>query len=174
MDPKSPVTDVVHKYSDNPNHFFDLYVDYVGDLGDLDMYFDRIPSLEISDPDVYGSVKEVVDLVSEYLVSEWTIDDVKLITKAANAVNAKLSDLEYNKSIDEQFKFITESRLNKFAPAIVEREKNIFEYQNLQEIDRIFLRMGEVQSRFLALEKFSSIPGVKKFKKLKKKYYKKL
>ena len=171
MDPKSPVTDVVHKYSDNPNHFFDLYVDYVGDLGDLDMYFDRIPSLEISDPDVYGSVKEVVDLVSEYLVSEWTIDDVKLITKAANAVNAKLSDLEYNKSIDEQFKFITESRLNKFAPAIVEREKNIFEYQNLQEIDRIFLRMGEVQSRFLALEKFSSIPGVKKFKKLKKKYY---
>jgi hypothetical protein len=167
MDPNSSVTDVVHKYSNNPNHFFDLYVDYVGDLGDLDNYVD-----ELLDPDVYGPVKEVVDLVSEYLVSEWTIDDVKLITKAANVVSAKLSDLKYNKFIDEQRRFLSESRLNNFSPAIVEGAKSITEYQNLQEIDRIFLRMGEVESRFLAFKKFSNIPNVKKYLKLKKQYLK--
>ena len=166
-DPSTPTSDSIHRYSNNPDYFRKMYFDAVDSATrTLYLYLENIPR------DVFLPVEDLVNLIETEPIKGWGIDDVEFITRAKDAVAAKLKDPEYKKFIDEQFKFLSESKLNDFAPAIITRKKKINGYRNLLEINRILSKIENAAPKFSAMEKFESIPNVKKYLKLKKQYLK--
>ena len=159
--PDNP-TDQVHRFSDNPTHFKNLYVDYTNGLdGIRDSY--NVPD------DVGDITSRVINLGRDSSVSDWTLKDAALITEARTTVNAKLADPEYQKFVaDQRIDFIVVPGGN---PDVVKRaHQKIRQHENLQKIARVLNEMPEAESRLAALRKFQSSEDYKAYAQVSKEY----
>ena len=57
-----------HQFEQNPSYFHGLYVNYIGDIGDIDRYED-VPS------DMSDVVNRLIDLERNLSVSDWKVED---------------------------------------------------------------------------------------------------
>ena len=153
-----------HKFQQNPSHFHGLYVNYIGDIGDIDRYED-VPS------DMSDVVNRLIDLERNLSVSDWKVEDAARITEARNAVNAKLADPEYQEFV--------RSRRNQMQRRRTEAEDDLIQAdflraQNLKRVGRILDRMPEAESRLAALRKFENLPKYQEYSSLHRQHTTKL
>ena len=148
--PGKSVSDQMHRFSDNPFYFLNLYIDYVSGL-------ERIKSFENVPPDVQDVVNGVIDLNRNVAISNWMPTDAARITEARNTINAKLADPEYKDFVEQQYIDFSVVPASGVDPDFLKQaNRNIEKHQNLSTIARILNEMPEVETRLAALRKFES------------------
>jgi len=139
--PNESASAQVDKLLDNPNHFDRLYIDYVGGI-DRIRRFDDVPD------DMQDAVTSVVSLDTFKSISNWEPEDAARITKARNAVNAKLDEIV--------------SEPGYFA------QNDSDQVTNLKMIGMILNDMPEAETRLAALRQFQASPKYQEYSRLSK------
>ena len=155
----SSVSENMHRFSNNPSHFFRMYMDYVGRISDIDLFVD-VPD------DMVEIVKRLKNLSDNRSVSSWTPEDAALITEARKKINAKLEDPEY-KNFVEGNRFVLD---DEFGYDLEILTKTGLKHENLEDIGRILDEMPEAETRLAALREFQALPKYQEFAQASKEY----
>ena len=163
--PGKSVTDQVHRFSADPDHFLGLYIDYAK----------KVSRINIDVPD---DMRDIILRISSaddsfpYTPALWKPEHAARVTEARNAVNAKLADPEYQKFVDQRQEVVGWMMVNGVDPDLMKQaNERLLQHRNLQEASRILNDMPEVETRLAALRKFQDSSNFQEFKQANEAYH---